>query len=34
MPLECAFKQKHGRQFCVTDCPASAPCGTFEYVRV
>ena len=34
MPLECAFKQRHGRQFCVTDCPASAPCGTFEYVRV
>lgn len=34
MPLECAFKQRHGRQFCVTDCPSSAPCGTFEYVRV
>ena len=34
MPLECAFKQRHGRQFCVRDCPASAPCGTFEYVRV
>jgi hypothetical protein len=34
MPLECAFKRKRGRQFCVTDCPASAPCGTFEYVRV
>ena len=34
MPLECSFKQRHGRQFCVTDCPASAPCGTFEYVRV
>jgi hypothetical protein len=34
MPLECAFKRRHGRQFCVTDCPASAPCGTFEYVRV
>ena len=34
MPLECAFKQRHGRQFCVTDCPASAPCGIFEYVRV
>jgi hypothetical protein len=34
MPLECAYKQKHGRQFCVTDCPASAPCGAFEYVRV
>ncbi len=34
MPLECAFKQRHGRQFCVTDCPSTAPCGTFEYVRV
>ena len=34
MPLECAFKQRHGRQFCVTDCPASAPCGIFEYVRI
>jgi hypothetical protein len=34
MPLECAFKEQHGRQFCVTDCPASAPCGTFEYSRV
>jgi hypothetical protein len=34
MPLECSFKQRHGRQFCVTDCPASAPCGIFEYVRV
>jgi hypothetical protein len=34
MPLECAFKRRHGRQFCVTDCPASAPCGIFEYVRV
>ena len=34
MPLECTFKQRHGRQFCVTDCPASAPCGIFEYVRV
>jgi len=34
MPLECGFKRQHGRQFCVTDCPASAPCGIFEYVRV
>jgi hypothetical protein len=34
MPLECAFKRRHGRQFCVTDCPASAPCGAFEYIRV
>jgi hypothetical protein len=34
MSLMCGFKQRHGRQFCVTDCPASAPCGIFEYVRV
>jgi hypothetical protein len=34
MPLECAYKRQHGRQFCVTDCPASAPCGIFEYARV
>ena len=25
MPLECGYKQRHGRQFCVTDCPASEP---------
>ena len=34
MPLECGFKQRHGRQFCVTDCPASEPGGIFDYVRV
>jgi hypothetical protein len=34
MPFACAFKQQYGKQFCVTDCPASAPCGIFEYVRV
>jgi hypothetical protein len=34
MPLECGFKQRHGRQFCVSDCPASAPCGIFEYKRI
>ena len=34
MPLVCSFKEQHGREFCVTDCPASAPCGVFEYVRV
>jgi hypothetical protein len=34
MALECGFKRRHGREFCVTDCPASAPCGIFEYVRV
>jgi hypothetical protein len=34
MPLECAYKQRHGREFCVTDCPASEPGGIFEYARV
>ena len=34
MPLECGFKQRHGRQFCVSDCPANAPCGIFEYKRI
>jgi len=34
MPFVCSFKRRHGKQFCVTDCAASAPCGIFEYVRV
>jgi hypothetical protein len=34
MPLVCGFKRRYGKQFCTTDCPASAPCGIFEYVRV
>jgi hypothetical protein len=34
MPFSCTFKQQNGKQFCVTDCPARAPCGIFEYVRV
>ena len=34
MSFACGFKQRYGKQFCVTDCPASAPCGIFEYVRV
>ena len=34
MPLVCEFEERHGRGFCATDCPASAPCGVFEYVRV
>jgi hypothetical protein len=34
MTFACTFKQQYGKQFCVTDCPASAPCGVFEYVRV
>jgi hypothetical protein len=34
MPFVCTFKQRYGKQFCVTDCAASAPCGIFEYLRV
>jgi hypothetical protein len=34
MALACSFKQQYGKQFCVTDCPATPPCGIFEYVRV
>jgi len=34
MPLECGYKQRHGRQYCVTDCPASEPGGFFAYARV
>jgi hypothetical protein len=34
MPLVCGYKQRHGREFCATDCPADAPCGVFEYRRV
>jgi hypothetical protein len=34
MPLECGFKQRHGRQFCVTDCPAGEAGGVFEYLRL
>jgi hypothetical protein len=34
MPFACTFKQRYGKQFCVTDCAASAPCGIFEYGRV
>jgi len=34
MSLVCGYRQRHGREFCVSDCPASAPCGVFEYARV
>jgi hypothetical protein len=34
MPLVCGYKRQYGAQFCETDCPASAPCGVFEYARV
>jgi len=34
MPLSCSFKVRYGRQFCVTDCPASDPSGIFRYHRI
>jgi hypothetical protein len=34
MPISCQYKIQHGKQFCVTDCPASSPCGAFSYARV
>jgi len=34
VPISCQYKVRHGRQFCVSDCPASVPCGVFDYVRV
>ena len=34
MPIACRAKAVHGPQFCTTDCPATAPCGVFAYVRV
>jgi hypothetical protein len=34
MPISCQYKIRHGKQFCVSDCPASAPCGVFSYARV
>jgi hypothetical protein len=34
MPIACSLKRAHGPQFCIADCPVSAPCGVFEYIRV
>jgi len=34
VPISCFHKIQYGRQFCATDCPAAAPCGIFDYVRV
>jgi len=34
VPIACRSKVVHGSQFCNTDCPATAPCGVFAYVRV
>lgn len=32
--IDCIHKVAHGPQFCVADCPVSAPCGAFRYARV
>ena len=34
MPIACRFKVSQGTTFCVSDCPASAPCGVFRYFRI
>lgn len=34
MPILCRNKIRHGKAFCVTDCPAVAPGGVFLYARV
>jgi hypothetical protein len=34
VPIACSYKREFGKQFCATDCPAAAPCGVFDYVRV
>ena len=30
----CQHKREHGKDFCLSSCPASGPTGTFSYVRV
>ena len=34
MPIACRNKVAHGTAVCASDCPASAPGGSFEYARV
>lgn len=34
MPIGCRFKLQRGKEYCVHGCPATAPSGTFRYVRV
>lgn len=34
MPITCRLKLRHGKQFCVTDCPALAPDSVLEVARV
>ncbi len=34
MPIACTLKLERGKQFCESECPASAPGSVFRYVRV
>ena len=34
MPILCSNKARHGKTFCMTDCPAADPGGIFLYSRV
>jgi hypothetical protein len=34
VPISCEYKAAHGKQFCLTSCPARADGGVFRYVRV
>jgi hypothetical protein len=34
VPLSCQHKVRHGRQVCVSDCPADIPGSVFSYARV
>lgn len=34
MPIACRYKLERGPQFCMTDCPVTAPCETFRYARI
>jgi len=34
MAISCEYKIIFGAEFCLTECPLSAPCGLFEYHRV
>lgn len=34
MPIACHLKLERGKQFCESECPASAPGSVFRYVRV
>ena len=32
--IACHYKTAQGHSFCASDCPATAPCGSFRYARV